>query len=265
MPNRAALLIENLIDEATLSASSGLPLLPVSQLKNQDVGRVWRTEPATETAYILAVLVEPREIGAIVLAGYTGTSGVTVRVRVSTADPTGVAGDAFDSGVVAGVFDPMWRNIIYILPAPATGSYLRIDVAQAGADFLEAGYLMAGPLWIPSVSYQVGFEPSVEDFDQIVTTTAGVDYILEGGSRRRFTAQFVGLTEDELNTQLFRISNVVRRRQPILFISDLDTTNVGRDSILGRLMSQPRFPNAFPGGLFSRGYFSWTMELAELV
>lgn len=260
MAYRAGILHQDAIQFATLTADSFEPLLAPSQLQDPDLGAVFRTLPDDDSFVLIAALAEATPIGALVLGAFSGTSGASFRVKLSADDPTGDDGDVYDSGLLSNVFDPTYRHLVHLLPSNLTASYIRLEASQTAAPFLEAGYFMAGPLWTPQVSFDYGFVYKTEDFDQIVTTRSGVDYIAQGGSRRRFGCEFKAVNTAELRAQLELIAVRVKRRAPILFVTDTASDNLGRDSYLGRLQNVPEFKNSFPGG-----YFSWAVDVAEII
>jgi hypothetical protein len=64
---------------------------------------------------------------------------------------------ALDSGTIAAeVSDDSGGNLVLVLPAPASGRYLRLDLEASGAVVIDIGRIVAGPLWRPSRSYAYG-------------------------------------------------------------------------------------------------------------
>jgi hypothetical protein len=254
----ARLLTRNLIAGATLTASSGLPLLAASQLKTYDLGAVWRTLAGVVSANVIANLGSIQVCDAVALLASNGIASTTFRVRLSTVDATGVAGDAFDSGVLA-TFNPSYRHFIYYATPGAAGRYLRIDIVESSASYIEAGCLMAGPLWDPSGAFEHGFITGYQDLDVITRSRGGAEYVNAGASMRRFQARFPALTAAERSAQLGYIETVVKRRQPILFTFDKTQADLGQYSIVGRLQEMPTFTNVAPA------FYQWPVSIMELV
>ena len=87
-------------------------------------------------------------------------SGVVVRARLATADTTGVAGDAWDSGLVsASTSQAANGNVVLIRSAgTATGRYLLMEIAAHAGQLIDIGRIVAGSLWRPTYSHAYGIE-----------------------------------------------------------------------------------------------------------
>lgn len=88
----------------------------------------------------------------------SAASPVLVRARLATADTTGVAGDAWDSGVVtADTGEAANGNVVLVRSAgPATGRYLLVEVGAHATQAIDLGRLVAGPLWRLGRSHAYG-------------------------------------------------------------------------------------------------------------
>lgn len=244
----------------TITASSSALNLPAEFLQRPNQLRlVWRTLTGVDAASLLVDLGASYEIGLVSVLAYGGGSGVTVRVRLSTVDVTGDAGDAADTGTLIDIFDPTYRHIHVKLATPATGRYLKVDLSESGAERLQAGGLLAGPLWNIGYSYRLGWRVTVEDADQIQETRSGTRYVMEGVSRRRWSGEFPAISDAERVAQLEPLAIYVKRRLPVVFLTDRDSDNLGRDSMVGFLQGFPSFPHEYPA------HGSWPVEFVELV
>lgn len=82
-----------------------------------------------------------------------------VRVRLATADPTGLAGDAWDQTVVASTGPAANGNVVVLRSAgPATGRYLLVQIGSSASQAVDIGRLVAGPLWRLTRSHAYGIE-----------------------------------------------------------------------------------------------------------
>lgn len=101
----------------------------------------------------ISVLVDfgaSRAIDCVAAISSNATAAATIRVRLSTADATGAAGDAWDSGIggAASTGADAGGNIVVVRTAgTATGRYLLVDIIDGTLDFFDLGILAAGPLW----------------------------------------------------------------------------------------------------------------------
>jgi hypothetical protein len=255
----ARLLTQNRIATSVLTASSFQPLLAPSNLQSFDLqAKVWRTLDDVGAASFVADMGSIDLCECVALLASNGGSSTTFRIRLSTSDATGAAGDAYDSGVLAGAFDPSYRHFIHYLPQGSSGRYLRGDIAETESSFIQAGALMAGAYWDPSCAFQFGFNSGTTDMDEITRTRGGVEYVNAGAAYRFWKGSFAALTQLERDTELDYIERIVRRRLPIVFTKDKASANLGRDSIVGRLQDPPEFPNN------SGPFYTWAVNIAEL-
>lgn len=263
MAYRAALLHQDLVelDATGITADSYQPLLPPSLLKRSDnLGLVWRTLEGVSSASIFLDFGSLQSVGGLALLAYGGGSGVTFFIRESTTDPTCVVADARSTGLLTGRFDPVYRHFIWVdVFGNTLTRYLRLDISEAGATRLEAGGLLAGPLWTPEVSYELGFQVTYEDDDVVQLTRAGVRYVSERATRRRFQGRFPAVTRDEYDGELALLATRTRRRKPFAMILDKDSANLGRDTVVGALAVPPPLPN----NLVNR--FAWAADVVEIV
>lgn len=78
----AAIVVTNLADLGTVSASTAETNMPVSRVQNQHVGKRWRSTAAPAT--LLCNFSSDQTFDTLALFGLTGSSSATMRVRVSS-------------------------------------------------------------------------------------------------------------------------------------------------------------------------------------
>lgn len=90
--------------------------------------------------------------------GAWGALGV-VRVRLSAADATGVAGEIWDTtAILAETSTDYQGNIILVRTAgPVSGRYLLVEVLDGAAPLVDIGLVAAGALWRMSQAPSYGF------------------------------------------------------------------------------------------------------------
>ncbi len=238
----AAVAFSNLIDlaDTAVSASNWILLAPPANLINPHVGKKWR-DNATST-FILVSTAGSNLIDTVMVAGVSSNIiaiNPTFRIRLSTADPTGAAGDAHDSGSITGVpyFDADYGMLVYLLSTPVSAAIIRVDIAQAGVDYIEAGRMFAGVRNVYETNFQAPFTRTA--------SRRSVDAIGVGGQtfvdpRRGFwqtAARFEFLTETERTGFVEDVSNavVIDGHLDMLWIEDTASSNLSRDSIWGYL------------------------------
>jgi hypothetical protein len=79
----------NLIDDADLTPNVENPLLPVENIQDSHLGRVWRTTGLTTTAQIVIDLGSAQDISCIGLAGLNITDDATITIEANSSDSWG--------------------------------------------------------------------------------------------------------------------------------------------------------------------------------
>lgn len=136
------------LSTTTLSAQGAETLTPVSNLLNPHVGKKWRHNAAS--TYVLADLGSSQLVDTVMLAGLNLTAP-TVRVRLSSTsgspDNFGTTGDVADSGSLPYAnwfYDTNSGLLALIGLATSPCRYVRIDISQGSASYIEAGRIFAG-------------------------------------------------------------------------------------------------------------------------
>lgn len=239
----AAVAFDNLIDldDTDISANNWIIQAPPSNLSNPHVGKKWRDN--TTSTYVLVATSGANMIDTIMLAGVaTDVEDIdpSFRVRLSTVDVTGAAGDAHDSGSITGTpyFDAKYGLFVYLLTTPVSATYIRVDIAQAAVEYIEAGRMFTGVRQVYETNMQAPWTRT--------PTRRSVDAIGVGGQtfvdlRRGYWqvgAHFEFLTETEREGFIEDIANaiVIDGHLDMLWIKDIDSDNLSRDSIWGYLI-----------------------------
>jgi hypothetical protein len=141
---------------AVTSPAAIMPTLPLSQLADPQPRA--RVRLMGSAPVLVFDLLTARSIDAAALVSTTLTAAATVRVRLSTADATGAAGDAWDGGVVAAGTGPEVNgNVVLVRSAgPASGRYLRWDIEDLSPSQIDVGLAPAGALWRLARSHDYG-------------------------------------------------------------------------------------------------------------
>ena len=248
-PWNASLLIDNLADRATLSASSSAPLTPPSILQNPHIARKTRFGAVTGQ-HVVADFGSPVALDTAAMFGLNLSATGTARVRASLADSSGISGDAYDSGDLTGEVDPAYGALINLAAAPYTARYLRIDLSDASLDVLEAGRLVAGARTMTSINYAFGWTRRWIDRSRRTESRGGQTYVDADNGYRTASVVFEALNEDERNGIIEQMDRVNGARLDILLILKSDSDNLGRDSIWGLVdeVSEVTQPQGWIGG-----------------
>ncbi len=102
-------------------------------------------------------------VGCVALVSSTldsTLSPVLVRARLATADATGLAGDAWDTGaILAQTSAAANGNVVLVRGAgAATGRYMLIEVGAHAQQEIDIGRIIAGPLWLLQRAHAYGIE-----------------------------------------------------------------------------------------------------------
>lgn len=239
---------ENDIRSAVLSAGSSISTLPTGNLKAQDIQQVWRS--ASGPTWILADLGTSLTLEVTALINTTLDLSTPVRVRYSTADVTGVAGDAYDSGEIPAAVDPTYGNFIHFNGAGVLGRYLRIDGIS------EAGIWMSGQAWAPSRNMAFGWEPMWRDRSRRAESI-GHNLVINRRPRQRgYRFMLRGLTAAEADTEVLMLNQINGSSREILVCRDKDATNLGEVSIWG-LLERPAQARQIAPNLYEVEFEVW--------
>jgi hypothetical protein len=153
-----------------------------------------------------AILVDfggQRSVDCVAAISTNATAAALVRVRLSTTDPTGAAGDAWDSGTIpADTRVEANGNIVVVRTAGAVaGRYLLIEILDGSRAYIDVGHLAVGALWRLSRAQSYGFREGRLMLDQRERNAfTGAEFPVAALFNPRFTVfavQNLGRTEIE--------------------------------------------------------------------
>jgi hypothetical protein len=140
-----AFLYDNVAKGAVLnSAQATVPSMPLANLQDAQPRQRARLNAANATIDVdlLAALL----VDCVALLSTTLSANATTRVRL--ANMSSFATVQADTGTInAEAQDEAQGNVVLVLPAPVMARYLRIDLTDGAAPYLDIGLLVAGQLW----------------------------------------------------------------------------------------------------------------------
>jgi hypothetical protein len=217
-------------DATTITVSASVGSSNSSKLINPHVGVKWRANDTS--AYILADLGSSLPVDTIMLAGLSGIDP-DLQVRLSSVDGTGAAGDIHDSGTISGLpyFDPDYGLFVYLLPAPLSTRYVRIDDAEAGVDYTEAGRLGIFTRESFGVGMQAPWSRTAVRGSVITLGTLGTSFVDLRQGYWRGNAKFDFISEAERDGFIEEIGLAIVNdgHLDMLWIKDPDSSNLSRD------------------------------------
>lgn len=246
----------NLVQNA--SATSQELLLPASNLLTQHIEERWRSK--TNNDGFVCDLGSSVSLDTIAVRGVTAHSGATVRVRVSSVDASGVAGDLYDSTTGAAAhFDANYDTIVSVLSSPVSGRYVRVDISDPSGSYVEAGVVFV--CLRTAFTYNFNYGWSVQWVDRSTTqeSRGGQTHTWEDNRYRTLQIDFRLIT----TTQRYGVVEQIDRdngvRDSILVITDTASSNLARDTFLCTASTITPVVNADPvfdtdGPMFSKSY-----------
>jgi hypothetical protein len=248
----------DLVSAGIVTASSeASPSLAAVNLQDPRVSaRRWR---AADTApSILVDFTYVATIGALALGGCNLTSASTRRVRLSVDDPSGLAGEAWDSGSDAvgaelgfpcGVRER--TQLVHILPADVAARYARIDLT--GALPPEAGRLWCWPTFRPGVNFAFSAQDVRKPYSDFRAAQDGTAYGEKRPIQHGYKINLPHITEDEKDLYLDPLLESSDILYDVMLCKDPEAVNVASRTMIGTLESLSPVPN--------QHYRWWATEL----
>lgn len=230
----AAILITNNADSGTLTASSQALTMPVSNLLTPHPSERWRS--LTNADYFILDKGSSLSGDTVMVPGLTCGATSTVRLRLSTSDATGAAGDVLDTGAIANGtanFDIKYTSFVWRLANAASWRYTRVDISDPAATYVEAGCIVDG--LSESFTYNFGYGGSIQYVDRtrVAPTSSGQTLTWSDNHFRRADLTFQWINETQRYGVVEQLDRDKGRRSNVLLITDTASTNLPRASIFG--------------------------------
>lgn len=229
-----------------MSAGSSVLSLPPSNVKTRDVRQVWRSDAGF--TYLLADITQTLTLEYVAVINCLADTAW--RVRYSTVDPTGEAGDAFDSGLVSSNWTDAERLVAMFVEPGVLGRYLRIDGLS------EAGRLTSGQTFKPSRDMSFGVEFLWRDRSRRSESLDFNEFIDVKRKQKGYRFVLHGLTEDEAEGEVYTLNRINGSSRDIFVCRNKDATDLGHYSIWGTL-AEPAIARAIEGGIYDVEFEVW--------
>ena len=219
------------VKDGIVTASASLATQPPANLKDPALSpRIWIGLDNSE--WVQVDFLVAQTLGLVGLFGFNGTATATVRVRLS--NNSNMSAPTYDTGaspINAGV-NPNFRALIHLLSAPASGRYLRLDLADAAIAIIQAARLVAMPAFRPARGIGWNIQREATDSTRIQVAESGQSWVQRGVVRREWRLQFHALTDAEVDGEFNAIMRL-GRSDDVLVVLNPASSNLGRDSLLG--------------------------------
>jgi hypothetical protein len=229
---------DNKADAAALSATSEQASLPGSNVQQPHLSRKWYTAAGVKSAELVLDLGAATSVGLLGLFGANLSSAATLLLRASNSDPTGVAGDLYNSGTVgAGVVDGY--GAVYFAFGAVSARYWRLGLTDnTVADNLRIGRLFLGPKWTPSVGQLYGWSIGVDDPSIVEESYGGQSYPDVRPQKRVLQFELSYMDESEMYTNAFAMARAAGLVDEVLVIPFETGSFISQQSVWGLLSSQ---------------------------
>ncbi len=235
----AALVIDNFADGSTVGASSQVLAMPVQNLLTPHPSERWRS--LNPSAFFVMDKGASLSSDTVALFGLTCGVNATLRLRLSSIDATGAAGDILDTGTIAngdGSFDVGYNSLVYRLANPASWRYTRVDLNDPDATYVEAGCILDGLSESLTYNFSPGGSFQHVDRSRISTTSSGITLTWDDNTFRRIDLSFDWVTIEQRYGVVERLDRIKGKARNVLLMTDTTSGNMPRDSIFGLVTDQ---------------------------
>ena len=235
---RCVLAWDNLVDEATLSASGESGDLTASNMANPIVGRRWRGP--TNTAWGQADFGSDQtvEIVGLVFPRDSTLMGAaeTVQHQFDAHGGTPGTGTVHDSGAIASGVRDGYGYHVYVPAAAVTARYWRFTFNAPSLSVIDVGRAWAGPKWQPARNFEFEREDRWDDLSRVVPAVrSGAEYVDPRARQRMMAFELANLSNADRD-QAREAARSAGLANQVLFVTDPDSADLGREAILGRLI-----------------------------
>lgn len=273
----------NYVDSGTLTVDDEVVTLPGTFLQDRQIVKVWRNSQLT--AQIDVDFGQGRIIDFLALIKHNISTTGTIRWRLSTVSDFSTT--AYDSGVVKawpvveafgtlpwGIFN--WGGYLNptvaaeytisaydILDTTVQARYLRIDISDPDNSdgYLQAGRLIAGPGYSPSINYANGIEFEFIDESRVTKSRGGQTFVDEVERFRRVRFDLINLPEAEIFDNIFnQLDRLKGIAGDILIVPKPDDPSTWiTQNIYGRITATDPIVNS------ALSYYGRRIEVEELI
>ena len=273
----------NYADTGTVTVDNAVGTLPITNLQDRQIVKIWRNSQTT--AQIDVDFGQGRIVDFAALIKHTISQTGKIRWRLSNASD--FSSTVYDSGLIDawpiveefgtlpwGVFS--WGGYLNItvaaqytistfavLSSPVQARYLRIDISDPDNTdgYIQAGRLIAGPAYKPSINYANGVEFEFVDDSRITKSRGGQTFVDEIERFRRIRFELINLPENEMFQNVFNAIDRLRGvAQDILIIPQPDEpTTWITQNIYGRITQTSPIVNS------ALNFYGRQIEVEELI
>ncbi len=241
MAQNVSVVVTNLADTSTVTAQDWLVATPPDLILTPHIGERWKSQPGSSN-YILFDLGALYSIDSAALFGVSRPDTTmplsfvsldatsVIRVRISSVDSSGAAGDLYDHSATGEIFE---GQVVRALSTPVTGRYVRFDISQSGAAALLVGGASIGLRTHFTYNPAYGMSRQVVDRSSQVEARGGQIFTRPDNYYRVLDMNFEWVATDQQWSLIDQIDTVCGTHANVLAMLDTDSANLARDSIFG--------------------------------
>lgn len=231
----AAIVHDNMADDGTITASSQELTMPASTILTEHVSDRWRS--LTNNDFFVLDKGNLTVADTVMVRGLTAGATATARLRLSTVDASGAAGDVIDTGALANqataYFDLDYGAFVYVLSTPVAFRYVRLDLHDPTATYVEAGAICVGTRTAFTYNFVPGASLGWVDRSRSAPTSGGQTLIWVDNKFRKLVLNFDFVTSAQRYGLIEAMDRVNGQHVNVLCITDTASVNLARDSIWG--------------------------------
>lgn len=278
------LFYQNLVDTASLSASSSVGTLPVTNLADYRPTIVWRATGRT-AEYVQADLGSTQFVQSVIAWNHNWTNASTIRLRVS--NNSDMSSPTYDSGTVDGwpsivgageggagiggaggapilsAFNQYRFYRVLLIPGSVSGRYVRLDMADPtnSAGYVQMGRLFIGSYLQPTINFQYGWKLGWKDLGLATRTDSGSVRFSKRGKHRVLELSWDYLEQGEALVSFDDIGRIVGMSRDMFAVPmpDAGTSLQYRTAIYG----VPTV-NGPVAGVSAPAFYSFSLTLEEI-
>lgn len=211
---------QNLVDGATLTASSEQATAPGANVQNAHLSKKWYAVNGVNSASLLLDLGSSLACALLAVLGSNLTPTATFRLRGSDSDPTGVTGEKYDStsisaGVVSG-YEAFYFSFI-----SATARYWLLNLVDTSVTTLQVGRVFLGPKWAPSRNQGFGWQVTSQDDSVVTESYGGQSFVDIRPQKRIFEFTLSWMSEAEMYANAFAMARANGVAKDVLAVNDI--------------------------------------------
>lgn len=233
-------LYNNLVDSATLTASSEATGFPANNLKNPFRTKYWKTAGGTAgTAQLVIDHGSAKAVNSIAMTGYPDWLAApgTLQIEFNATDAWG-GPSATETLTWVAPTTPGGNKgtIIKKMAATQTYRYNRLSVVNAPGDW-NLGRLFLGTYFEPATTYSWGYSEEVADPSLLSSTIGGQDHADELERYRVFAARGIIATQAQWVLYQAMVNTVGKRKE--LFAAFDYTNDAAERTLYGKFSKVP--------------------------